>query len=143
MAATFATQEASRWRFHVISLLLGVFALASGGCSASQPPTSILSDAELDVRAASEARADDLAPMDLQSAREKLVASRKAMQENKYEDARRLAENAQVEAELATAKAEAEVARRTADIVRHRLDPLRSENDKAASPQPAPAAKKE
>jgi hypothetical protein len=143
MAATFAIHEASRCRFHVISLLLGSLALASSGCSAAKPPAGILSNAELDVRAATEARADDLAPMDLQSAREKLVASRKAMQENKYEDARRLAESAQVEAELATAKAEAEIARRTADSLRHRLDPLRSENERAAKSQPAPAASKE
>lgn len=143
MAATSATCETSRAGFRAISLLVGSLALASSGCSAAQPPTRILSDAELDVRAASEARADDLAPMDLQSAREKLVGARKAMQENKYEDARRLAENAQVEAELATAKAEAELARRTADIVRHRLDPLRSENGRAATAQPAPAARQE
>lgn len=143
MAATFTTHMPSRVHFHAISLLLGALALASIGCSTAQPPSGILSDAELDLRAASEARADDLAPMDLQSAREKLVASRKAMQENKYKDARRLAESAQVEAELATAKAEAETARRTADIVRHRLDPLRSENEPAATSQKAPAANKE
>jgi hypothetical protein len=130
-------------RFQAISLLLGAFALTGIGCSTAQPPTRILSDAELNLRAASEARADDLAPMDLQGAREKLVASRKAMQENKYEDARRLAENAQVEAELATAKAEAEIARRTADIVRHRLDPQRSDNERPSTSQPAPTANKE
>jgi len=143
MAITFATHKASRVRFQAISLLLGSLALASSGCSAAKPPAGILSDAELDVRAANEARADELAPMDLQSAREKLVASRKAMQENKYEAARRLAESAQVEAELATAKAEAEIARRTADSLRHRLDPLRSGNERAATSQPAPAPNKE
>ena len=143
MAATPAIHESSRMRVQAIPLLLGAFALAGIGCSTAQPPTVILSDAELNLRAASEARADDLAPMDLQSAREKLVASRKAMQENKYEDARRLAENAQVEAELATAKAEAEIARRTADIVRHRLDPQRSENERPSTSQPAPTANKE
>lgn len=143
MTETFTTHVPSRLHFQAISLLLAVLALASSGCSTAQPPTGILSDAELDVRAATEARADDLAPMDLQSAREKLVASRKAMQENKYEDARRLAENAQVEAELATAKAEAETARRTADVVRHRLDPARAENERPATSQPAPTANKE
>ena len=143
MAVTFATHETSRVRLHAISLLLGSLALASSGCSAAKPPAGILSNAELDVRAASEARADELAPMELQSAREKLVTSRKAMQENKYEDARRLAESARVEAELATAKAEAEIARRAADNLRHRLDPLRSGHERAATSQPAPAANKE
>jgi hypothetical protein len=102
-----------------------------------------LSQAELDVRAASEARADELAPMDLQSAREKLEASKRAMAAKKYDDARRLAETAQVEAELAAAKAEAEITRRTADDLRRRLDPFRSESERATGLPSSPVSTKE
>ena len=84
------------------------------------------------MRAASEARADELAPMDLQSARDKLEASKKAMAAKKYDDARRLA-----------AKAEAEITRRTADDLRRRLDPFRSESERATGLPSSPVSTKE
>src|SRR5687767_10504496 len=76
-----------------------ILVLGNGACSTAKPPTETLSRAELGLRAASEARAAELAPMDLQSAREKLEGSKQAMAAQRYEDARRLAESAQVEAE--------------------------------------------
>lgn len=128
-------------RVWIIPSLLILFAFENIGCSSAKPPTGILSQAELDVRAASEARADELAPMDLQSAREKLEASKQAMAAKKYDDARRLAETAQVEAELAAAKGESEITRRAADDLRRRLDPLRPESERGAGLQPSPASK--
>ena len=130
-------------RVWIIPFLLSLFAFENIGCSSAKPPTGILSQAELDVRAASEARADELAPMDLQSAREKLEASKQAMAAKKYDDARRLAETAQVEAELAAAKAEAEITRRAADDLRRRLDPFRSENERATGLPSSPVSTKE
>src|SRR6266545_2045454 len=103
------------FRAWIIASLIVLFALENSGCSTANPPTEILSRAEMDLRAASEARADEFAPMDLQSAREKIEGSKKAIAAKRYEDGRRLAESAQVEAELATAKAEAELTRRAAD----------------------------
>jgi uncharacterized protein DUF4398 len=107
------------------------------GCSSAEfpfgrnstPPTSRLSQAELSVRAAEEAKAADLAPLDLQSAREKLTRARQALSANKYEDARRLAESAQVDAQLAEAKADAAIMRRAADQILRRADapPSRAE----------------
>ena len=97
----------------------------------------------MDLRAASEARADEFAPMDLQSAREKFEGSKKAMAAKRYEDARRLAESAQVEAELATAKAEAELTRRAADDLRRRLDTLRWETERGTISTSSPASAKE
>ena len=136
-------RQKKSFRVWIIPSLLSLFAFQNIGCSSAKPPTGILSQAELDVRAASEARADELAPMDLQSAREKLDASKQAMAAQKYDDARRLAETAQVEAELAAAKAEAEITRRAADDLRRRLDPLRSESERGAAPQSSPASTKE
>ena len=95
-------RQKKSFRVGILPSLLILFAFENIGCSSAKPPTGILSQAELDVRAASEARADELAPMDLQSAREKLEASKQAMAAKKYDDARRLAETAQVEAELAS-----------------------------------------
>src|SRR5687767_9571381 len=93
-------------------------ALPVTDCTMAKAPTEALSRAELNLRTATEARADELAPMDLQRAREKLDGSKKAIAAGQYEEARRLAEIAQVEAELAEAKAEAEITRRAADALR-------------------------
>jgi hypothetical protein len=137
------------WRkklFHVgvLAYLTILFAFEISGCSLGKPlPTEALSKAELDLRAATEARADELAPMDLQGAREKLEASKKAMAAKRYDEARRLAEVAQVEAELAAAKAEAELTRRAAEDLRRRIDSLRAESERGSIPALSPTAAKE
>ena len=119
--------------------------LAASGCTAlpnplANPPTTIVSAAELRIRTAVEARADEFAPLDLQRAREKLDASRRAMAAGQYEDARRLAETAYVEAELSEAKADAEITRIAADTLRQRSDALRQELERPLSGRrPAPA----
>jgi multidrug efflux pump subunit AcrA (membrane-fusion protein) len=101
------------------------------GCSTAKP-TEAFSKAELSLRRAAEARADELAPMDLQRAKEKLEQARKAMAAGKNDEARRLAEVADVEAELAEARAEAEITRLAADNLRRRADALRQELEGAA-----------
>ena len=116
------------WFFSCFIIL---FAFQTSGCSTTKPPTDTLSSAEFNLRAAAEARADELAPMELQRAREKLEDSRKAMAAGNYEEARRLAEVAQVEAELAEAKADAEITRLAADRLRQRGDALRQEMERA------------
>jgi hypothetical protein len=96
------------------------------GCSTTKPPTDTLAKAELSVRAAQEAGAQELAQMDLRKAGEKLEKSKQAMAARNYDEARRLAEGAQVDAELAEAKAEAEIVRRAADEVVRRVDALQA-----------------
>ena len=85
------------------------------GCSTARPPTAILRNAELEVRAADEAKADEFASVDLRNARDKLARAKQAMAAGRHDEARRLAEGAQVDAELAGAKADAQVMRLAAD----------------------------
>lgn len=85
------------------------------GCSMAKPPTDSLARAELSARAADEAKAETLAPVDYKNARDKLAKAKLAIAAQRYDEARRLAESAQVDAELAEAKAEAEIVRRAAD----------------------------
>jgi Domain of unknown function (DUF4398) len=122
-----------RWkapfRIYLFPSLIILLALENSGCSAAKPPADTLAKAELSLRAAGEARADELAPMDLQSAREKLEGSKQAMAAKKYEEARRLAESAQVEAELAETKAEAEIMRRAVRELRTSIDVLKLEGE--------------
>lgn len=109
-------------------ILTGTIGLS--GCSTSKPPTDTLAKAELSVRAARDARADELAPMDLKIAREKLEKAKQAMAARRYDDARRLAESAQVDAELAEAKSEAEIVRRAADDLHRRVSALQTEAER-------------
>lgn len=122
-----------------IATLIVAAALAAVGCSA-KPPVEALSQAELNLRIATEARANQLAPVELQRAMNTLEASRRAMAAGQNDRARRLAEMAQVEAELAEVKAEAEIMRLAADKVRWQSDALRQEIERAvkdgAAPQP-------
>ena len=114
----------------VIAGLVQLCAFQTGGCGAAKP-TDTLSRAENNLRAAVEARADELAPMDLQRAREKLENSKKAMDAGRHDEARRLAEGAEVEAELAEAKADAEITRQAADRLRRSIDALRQELERS------------
>ncbi len=85
------------------------------GCSTAKPPTDAVAQAEFGVRAAHDASADELAPLNLRSATEKLDKAKQAMANKRYGDARRFAEDAQVDAELAEAQAEARAIRRAID----------------------------
>jgi hypothetical protein len=82
----------------------------------SKPPTDTLAKAELAVRSARDARA--------------LERAKQAMAAKRYDDARRLAESAQVDAELAEAKSEAEIVRRADDDVQRRADALQTEAER-------------
>ena len=100
------------------------------GCATTRPPTRALTRAELGVRAAREAGADEASSLDLKRAADKLEQAKKAMAAERYEQARRLAESAQVDAELAQAKAEGEVVRRAADQLQRRVDAIQSEAER-------------
>ena len=114
----------------VFPCLIILFVFQISGCSIAKPPTDTLSRAELNLRTATEARADELAPMELQRAREKLESAKKALAAGNYVEARRLAELAEVEAELAEARADAEITRVAADRLRQRGDALRQEMER-------------
>jgi hypothetical protein len=92
------------------------------GCSTSAPPTHVVVNADLSVRAAHEAGAEAYAPTSFRNARGKLEQSKRALEDKRYEDARRLAESAQVDAELAEAQAEARIMRQAADRLAGRTD---------------------
>jgi len=113
-------------------LFFGCSILPSDWGRPVMPTVGAFSKAELSLRTAAEARADELAPMDLQRAKEKLDQARIAMAAGRDTEARRLAEAADVEAELAQAKAEAEIIRLAADQLRLRGDALRQEMEGAA-----------
>ena len=118
VAMRICQSKPERMRGITPALYLAAFAAALVcfvACSMTKPPTDSLARAELSARAADEAKAEELAPVDYKNARDKLAKAKLALAAERYDEARRLAESAEVDAELAEAKAEAEIVRRAAD----------------------------
>jgi len=120
-----STLRATRWmlasgKASLLCCLAAFAAISLAGCSTTKPPTEKIAQADLDVRTAAEAKAADFAPAELQKAREKLARAKQAMSAQNYDEARRLAESAQVDAELAEAKADTAILRRAADQILRR-----------------------
>jgi uncharacterized lipoprotein YmbA len=85
--------------------------LLLGACASAPPPMGTLQEAERAVAAAQAARAEDLAPVELGFAQERLADARLAMDEGDYALARSQAEQAEVNAALATARSRAAAGR--------------------------------
>jgi Domain of unknown function (DUF4398) len=106
--------------------------LAASGCAGTPPPVDDISTAEMALNRALEAKAEEHSPLALRLAREKLDRAKQAMNDGEYEQARRLAEQAQVEAQLAEAQARSQVARQQAQEIQTTIDTLRQQAGKAA-----------
>jgi hypothetical protein len=114
--------------FAGLAVVLAIITLT--GCSTARAPTDALTRADLRIRLAREAGADEASSLDLRRAAEKIEKARGAMSAGRQDEARRLAESAQVDAELAEVKAEAEVLRRAADHLRRRVDAEQSDAER-------------
>lgn len=111
--------------FFSLSLLL-----ATLSCATVAPPTDTIRAAEKAIDEATQADAQPYARLDLHLARENLTKARALVDEERYVEARRLAERALVEAELAHAKANSANAQRNADEIREHVATLRREIDR-------------
>ena len=87
-------------------LCLVLFAL--GACSSTPPPREEMAVAKTTVdRVTTAPGTAAAAPVELQSARDKLARAERAMANKDYDEARRLADEAQADARLAEAKSQA------------------------------------
>jgi len=101
------------------------------GCATQGPvPTEQLTMARTLVEQADKANAQRYAPADLQRAHDELSSAEKAVNDRKYDDARRYAENAQVDADLASARASSGEAQRAAQEVNRSIDSLKQESER-------------
>ena len=103
------------------------------GCSSVQPPTATVSQAQLAIRQADQSKASQYAPLELRKAQEKFAQAEKAMRNEDYLKARRLAEEALVDARLAESKANSEMARRNAAELQKTIESLRAEAQRGSS----------
>ncbi len=105
----------------------GALGLLYGCASTSKAPIAEMASARASISQAESAGAQELAPVDLLSAREKLSKAEAASQDKKFEAAEQLATKAQADAELAERKARAAKAQTAADELARSNEMLRKE----------------
>jgi len=115
-----------------LSLVCGVLGVT--GCSAARPPEAAVGQAELAVRQAAESKAPVYAPSEFRIAQEKSLGAQRAMSEEEYDYARRLAEQAVTDAQLAQARAGAAEAQKNTEEIRKTMNALQSEASRPMIP---------
>ena len=113
-----------------IGLLLSLAFLVSACASKGIAPTSQLAAARASIAQAESAGARDAAPLDLQSAQDKLRKAEAASRNEQFTQATRLAEEAEVDAELAERKARQAKAQAAATELGRGNEMLRNEADR-------------
>ncbi len=111
----------------VLALALGLVACAS----APPPPVAALTSARSAVTQAEAAGAGQLAPVELLSAREKLNRADQAVREERFAEARRLADESAADAQLAERTARVQRATMAAAEMRRSNATLEAEIDRA------------
>lgn len=101
-------------------------ALLGAACASVPVPKGEVANADLALRKSEAVNASELAPLDARLAREKLEKAKLEMGEEKYQSARRLAEEAEVDALVAEAKARSTRVQRQTQELREEVEKLRS-----------------
>jgi hypothetical protein len=112
------------------SLVCGAALFAA--CAGRRPPTAKVSTADVAIREAEEVDAAQHAPLELRLAREKLEKARRAMDDEEYDRANRLSQEAFVDAQLAEAKARTATAESQAEEMQKSIEALRREAERGA-----------
>ncbi len=97
------------------------------GCASTQVPNERIAVAKASVQRAQQAGASTLAPVEFQSAQDKLARAEKAVADSKVQPATQLAEQANVDAELAEATANEKRSEKAANEFDASLAALRQE----------------
>jgi hypothetical protein len=97
------------------------------GCATSRPGPDAFQSAERAIATAEQAGAEELAPVELRFAREKLDSARLGMEQKKYDIALYLVEESEINSELAIEKSRAAKARRKVNEQRRANEMLRDE----------------
>jgi len=105
-------------------------------CASGQPPTAQLAVAGSTLSDAERAGAVRDAPVELKLARQKLAAAQAATREENYDEARRLASEAEADAKLAEVKTRATHAEQSAAAVQRGAATLQRELSPASAPAP-------
>ncbi len=107
--------------------MLLALALLTAGCAGSKLPPPDMSAARSAIAEADQSGASEAAPLVLRNARQKFEQAERAAENEDYEAARFLADQAQVDAELAEAKARSATAMAAVEELRESIRVLREE----------------
>jgi hypothetical protein len=112
-------------------LCVAAVVLIAGCSSLKTPATASVAVSKAAVENAAGAGATEFAPVEMNSAREKMALANKAMAAKDYKLARDLANQAQADAKLAQSKANSAKAQTAADTLQDDIRVLREELDRA------------
>ena len=116
-------------------------ALALGACASSPIPNEKIAVAKASLQRAEQSGAQELAPVELSTARDKLQRAEKAAADRDAQPATMLAEQANVDAELAEATAQQHRSHRAEAELQASLEALREQaNHTSPTASPPPAA---
>nr|WP_298173760.1 DUF4398 domain-containing protein [uncultured Pseudomonas sp.] len=119
-----------RWKLALITVGAS---LLLAGC-ASNPPDEQLAVSQQAVDSAFSSGAPEFATVEMKSAQDKLKQAELAMQEENYQEARRLAEQAEWDARLAERKARAAKAEKILQDAQQGIQQLREESLRSVQP---------
>lgn len=114
------------------TLLLAGLSILITGCASTPAPTAQLAVSKAAVMNASNADTNQYAPLELRSAREKLIRAEQAMDARNYELAEQLATEAAVDARLAESKTQSAKAQKAAQDSQEATGVLRDEINRKA-----------
>ncbi|MFJ3487850.1 DUF4398 domain-containing protein [Pseudomonas sp. NPDC090202] len=118
--------------FKLAALALGTSVLLAG--CAGNPPSEQYAVTQSAVNAAVSAGGTEYAAVEMKQAQDKFKQAELAMQEKKYDDARRYAEQAEWDARVAERKAQAAKAQKAVQDARQGVNELREEGMRQAQP---------
>lgn len=96
-------------------------------CATTPPDPRLLDNAREAIAKAESAEAEQYAPLELRFARERLTAAEQALGNEREDEARRLAEQAELEAQLALARTRAALARAELQTKQRELEQIRND----------------
>lgn len=117
-------REPSRVLQYSIGIFLPLFII---GCASAPIPTEQFAVSQAAIESAASAGATEYAPLEIKSARDKLSAAQRAVNDKEYPTAAALAEEAAVDAKLAETKAHAEKANKSVNDIKDNLRTLLDE----------------
>jgi hypothetical protein len=106
-------------------------ALLLAGCASKPIPTEQFAISKTAIDSATAAGADQYAPLEIKSAREKLTSAERSVNEKNYDVAAALAEEATVDAKLAEAKSESGKSKRSVEEIDKNLRTLMDESNRS------------
>ncbi len=109
-----------------------IYAILITGCASIPAPTEQMAVSRTAVSNALSLNSNELAPIQLKSAMEKMDAAERAMTEKNHELARQLAEQAELDAKLAGTMSRSAKAQKAVDALQEDSRVLRQEIDRQA-----------